>query len=129
MIPTVSRKAIRPRFDERKTAAAASILLNEAGGEMEYFRLIKLLYIAEREAWRELRHAISGDGYVAMKDGPVLSRTYDLLKDERALTTSSHFSRLIKKIDRYRVGLRGLPDDGPLSADDKKRDGDGNINK
>lgn len=109
------RKVIRPRFDERKTAAAASILLKEAGGEMKYFRLIKLLYIAEREAWRELGHAISGDGYVAMKHGPVLSRTYDLLKDEKSLAASVHFSRLIEKVDRYKVRLKGMPDDGPLS--------------
>jgi uncharacterized phage-associated protein len=111
----VSRKVIRPQFDERKTAAAASILLNEAGGEITYFRLIKLLYIAERDAWRELGHAISGDDYVAMKHGPVLSRTYDLLKDGERLAASTHFSRLIEKVDSYNVRLKGTPDDGPLS--------------
>ena len=37
-------------FDERKAAQAASVLLERHGGSMPYIKLIKLLYLADREA-------------------------------------------------------------------------------
>jgi len=37
---------------------------------MSYLRLLKLLYIAERESWRQTEHGMFGDKVVAMKHGP-----------------------------------------------------------
>jgi len=45
--------------------------------------LIKMLYIADRESLKETGFPITGDEYVAMKHGPVLSQTYDLMKTEK----------------------------------------------
>ena len=68
-------------FDERKAAQAASILLDRHGGRMPYIKLIKLLYLADREALIESGLPITGDRFVAMKYGPVLSRVLDLIKE------------------------------------------------
>ena len=67
-------------FDERKAAQAASILLERAGGSMEYLKLIKLLYLADRAALIETGSPITGDRYVSMKFGPVLSNVLNLIK-------------------------------------------------
>ena len=67
-------------FDERKAAQAASILLERAGGSMDYLKLIKLLYLADRAALIETGSPISGDRYVSMKFGPVLSNVLNLIK-------------------------------------------------
>jgi uncharacterized phage-associated protein len=45
-------------------------------------RLLKLLYIADREAIAETLHPITGDNAVAMDHGPVLSQTYKLIRRE-----------------------------------------------
>ena len=37
-------------FDERRAAQAASLLLERRAGRMPYIKLIKLLYLADREA-------------------------------------------------------------------------------
>ncbi|MGI9076718.1 MAG: Panacea domain-containing protein [Gemmatimonadaceae bacterium] len=102
---------IQTEYDERKTAAAAAYLLSRAGGRMEFIRLIKLLYLADREAWGQYERPITGDSYVSMDNGPVLSRTYDLLKPD---APSGPWSATIERTGND-ARLRVEPDLGPLS--------------
>lgn len=67
-------------FDERKAAQAAAHLLHRHGGLMPYIKLIKLLYLADRRAFIETGHPITGDRLVSMKNGPVLSKVLDLIR-------------------------------------------------
>ncbi len=67
-------------FDERKAAQAAAHLLHRHGGAMPYIKLIKLLYLADRRAFVETGHPITGDRLVSMKNGPVLSHILDLIR-------------------------------------------------
>jgi uncharacterized phage-associated protein len=70
---------IRFRFNEKKTTQVAAILIAKHGGEVNYTKLIKLLYLVDREALARWHRPVTGDHYVSMKNGPVLSRTYDLI--------------------------------------------------
>lgn len=109
---TNSRRAlqsIRFSFDERKARAAASFLLQRGGGKMRYLRLIKLLYLADREAIDRWRRPILGGRYVSMKYGPVLSEVLDLVRWGGPI-----WSDLIET-EEYELKLRGEPDLGPLS--------------
>ena len=49
-------------------------------GSMNYTKLIKLMYIADKQALQKYNYTISNDNIVSMKNGPVLSVTYDLIK-------------------------------------------------
>ena len=69
------------RFDFEKTLQGASVLLNLDGSRMDRIRLLKLLYIADREAFGEWGIPISHDNYVSMDNGPVPSQTYNLVKE------------------------------------------------
>ena len=69
-------------FDERKAAQAASILLERAGGSMDYLKLIKLLYLADRVALIETESPITGDRYVSMKHGPTPCQVLELIMQE-----------------------------------------------
>src|SRR5205823_9295848 len=70
-------------FDADKVAEAAALLLAEQKGwKMSRLRLLKLLYIADRESIQETGFSITSDDVVAMEHGPVLSRTYDLIKGQ-----------------------------------------------
>jgi uncharacterized phage-associated protein len=69
------------RFNEQKVTEAAAFLLELRGGCMHYIKLLKLLYIADRQAFAEWGVPISNDNYVSMDSGPVLSQTYNLIKD------------------------------------------------
>jgi len=48
---------------------------------MSYMKLIKLMYLADREALLRWGRPISTDRYVSMDKGPVLSRVLDLATD------------------------------------------------
>jgi len=58
-----------------------SLILEELGVDrIHVVKAQKLLYLVEREALKQGRSPITGDSPVAMKHGPVLSATYDLMK-------------------------------------------------
>ncbi len=80
------------RFNEQKVTEAAAHLLHLRGGQMHYIKLIKLLYLADREALSRWGIPISHDRYVSMDNGPVLSRTLNLIKDGGSRTWSEHIS-------------------------------------
>jgi hypothetical protein len=85
-------------FDIDKTIAAVGYLLLKQGGKSTIFVLLKKLYAAERHALLEWHRPITGDTFVSLPKGPVLSRTYDLIKREISAENSDmkrwavHFS-------------------------------------
>lgn len=99
------------RFNFEKSLQAAGVLMSLDGGRMEYIRLLKLMYIADREMLAETGSTITGDRAVAMKHGPVLSQVYDLIKGEDAragewaayLRTVNHSIELQEPIGRGKL--------------------------
>lgn len=79
-------------FNERKATEAAAHLLHLRGGQMHYLKLLKLLYIADREALHRWGIPISHDNYASMDHGPVLSQTYNLIRDGGSRFWSEHIS-------------------------------------
>lgn len=69
-------------FNERKAAQAAACLLHWAGGRLPVLKLMKLMYLAERESLKRFGDSITGDAFVSMPHGPVLSMTYGHLNGE-----------------------------------------------
>jgi uncharacterized phage-associated protein len=105
-------------FDILKVAQACAVLLkSESARRMSRLRLLKLLYIADREYLQERGRPITGDRVAAMDHGPVLSRTYDLIKgtDAAAETWGRYFRTLgardlelaedpgVAKLSRYEI--------------------------
>lgn len=67
-------------FDEQKATQAAAFFAKKAGGEINYMKLIKLLYLADREALKRWGFPIVGGRYVSMDNGPLTSSIYDATK-------------------------------------------------
>lgn len=70
---------MRFTYNARKAAQAAGYLLQKRGGVMSYLKLLKLLYLADRQCLLERGNTITGDRFVSMPHGPVLSQTYDAI--------------------------------------------------
>ncbi len=70
-----------PSFREDKATEAAALLLRLRGGKMAYLKLIKLLYLADREALIRWKCPVTFDSFYSMDHGPVLSHTYNLIKE------------------------------------------------
>jgi uncharacterized phage-associated protein len=92
------------KFNLQKTLQAASVLLQEHHGRMEYIRLLKLLYITDRELLAETGRTLTGDRAVAMKNGPVLSGVYDMIKGKGLLAELVEWNSTICR-DGYEVTL------------------------
>ncbi len=70
------------QFDEAKTTQAACLLLKLRHGRMHYLKLLKLLYLADREALLRWGIPITWDQYVSMDNGPVPSQAYNLVVED-----------------------------------------------
>jgi len=107
------------RFDANKVAQATAYMLKSMNEKRHNFMaLLKMLYIADRQSLKETGFPITGDTYAAMKHGPVLSRTYDLMKtsedwpekDSEERLWTEHFRR-----DNCDLCLLRDPGSGELS--------------
>ena len=67
-------------FDIRKTVAAVGVLCELGGGKIEVREMLKMLYLAEREAITQWYRSITGDQIFSMPQGMVLSRVYNLCR-------------------------------------------------
>lgn len=67
----------------QKAIEAAGVFLSEyEAHSMEYTRLLKLLYICDRNSVREIGDPVIGPKWVAMRNGPLHSSIYDLIKHQ-----------------------------------------------
>ena len=100
-------------FDERRAAQAAARLLDKHGGTMPWLKLVKLLYLADRESLIEKGTPITGDRFVSMRHGPVLSRVLDLIKEDCPAEDSIWHGYVVRK--RFDVCLVGSTESKQLS--------------
>ncbi len=82
---------------------------------MSHMKLIKLLYLADREALLKWGRPITYDSYVSMKAGPVLSRTLDLINEGAEPGKDSFWNKHISPSQNYDVGLKEDPGFDELS--------------
>jgi len=69
-------------YNEQKAAQIAAWFLSQAGGRMPHLKLMKLMYLADREAMRQYGFPMTGARFVSMPHGPVLSNTLSHINDE-----------------------------------------------
>lgn len=74
------RKKMRFVFNEQKAAQSAAFLLRLADGRMQYKKLIKLMYLSDKESLLVRGFPISGDDFYALPQGMVDSKTYNLVQ-------------------------------------------------
>ena len=65
-------------------AQMAAFFADSEGGEINVLKLMKLLYLADRESMRRHGHSISNDDMFSLPHGPILSKAYRLANQEAA---------------------------------------------
>lgn len=93
-------------FNERKAAQMAAFFLGQSQeNRMAHLKLMKLLYLSDREAMRSYGWPISGDRLVSMPHGPVLSMTLNLM-DGDVESQSGGWEEWISDKDNHELSLR-----------------------
>ncbi len=90
-------------YSEPRASQMAAYFLLQRGGRMSYLKLIKLLYLTEREYLRLYGITITGDKMVSMPHGPVLSQTYDIIGS--GSQSEGGWNYWVKDEDNYEVSL------------------------
>ncbi len=70
---------VRFNFDESKAIEALVYVAGEWAGITPFY-LSKVLFFADRDHLRQYGRPVTGDLYIAMANGPVPSRIYDMVK-------------------------------------------------
>jgi uncharacterized phage-associated protein len=93
-------------YNPRKAAQAAAYLVRLNGGLISVLSLIKLLYLADRKALSRRGRPITGDRFVSMPHGPVLSRIYDEIQWGERPGQDQLWYQYLTERQGHNVGLR-----------------------
>jgi uncharacterized phage-associated protein len=63
------------KFSEQRASEVAAYFLHRAAGSLPILKLMKLMYLAERESYRRFGEPLTGDTLCSMDHGPILSTT------------------------------------------------------
>ncbi|NER25666.1 MAG: SocA family protein [Symploca sp. SIO1B1] len=86
-------------FNDIKTTQAAAFFIKLHGQPpLSYLGLLKMLYISDRHSLESIGYPITGDGFVSMKYGPVLTQVYDYVKPNGGMRSSEYWSNYIATV-------------------------------
>lgn len=102
-------------FNERKATAVACYFLEKAGGGLEDLKLMKLMYLSEREMIRLANVSITGDVFFSMQNGPVLSITLELMQGKTTGNIGQVWNEHIDCTEKWKVKLKKATDSNLLS--------------
>jgi uncharacterized phage-associated protein len=105
-------------FDEGKATQVAAAVMLKRGGRIHYLKLIKLLYLIDREALLRWGVPVSTDRYVSMDHGPVLSSIYKLIVEDKPKPIWARY--ISQPLGDYEIELLAEPPTDLLSRAEEK---------
>jgi len=107
------------KYQPEKTVEAAGLFLKLHSKPMEYMKLIKLLYMADRVALDCMYETISGDKYYSMDYGPILSRVYNLIINGPRIAPNDLWFKYISSPSDYQINLLSDPGTDELCEEEE----------
>jgi len=104
------------QFREDKATQVAARFLQLGGGRMNLMKLVKLIYLADREALVRWGRPITMDYMCALQHGPILSNVLNLINEEPDPDYPRYWHRYIsERVANYDVLLQREPPADQLS--------------
>lgn len=75
----IIEKVSKNMFNNDKVLHSICYILKNNNNKINLLKLMKLLYLADRNSIKKTLQSISGDNFISMKYGPVLSNTLNIL--------------------------------------------------
>ena len=115
-----SEPVLNFRFNINKALCSIGYILNKINTKVDFHKVFKIIYFADKRHLVEYGSPISGDFFIAMENGPVPSNIYDLFKEiRRNLNTDKNmFNEYFSVENRYYISLKTSPDFSHLSKSD-----------
>lgn len=90
------------QVNSKKATQAAAYLLKKNEGRLNYTKMLKLLYLADRRALKHWHRPIVGGEYWSLDNGPVMSEVYDWISGSKKdvfwnnhIVTEGYFASLL----------------------------------
>lgn len=84
-------------FLTNKVLQIIGYLLSLNDGKMNLLKLMKELYLIDRESIKDTNFSLSGDEYFSLNHGPVLSATKNLLEDLGRDKDNNYWDKFLEK--------------------------------
>jgi len=104
--------SIQFSFKEKRSTQAAAFLIKRNDNSLNYMKLIKLLYLADREALTRWQESITGDRYFSLSKGPIVSAILDKIVDPPDPNNPDYWSSAITKTDHDPYAVTVIKDVG-----------------
>ena len=108
-------------MNKEKIINSMLFILNNLSGKSDLHKIFKILYFADQEHLITYGFPITGDFYIAMPNGPVPSKSYDVLKAVRGDSFWSNFTPDYKdffEVEKYNVIAKKSADIDELAESD-----------
>lgn len=92
-------------FDRQKATESAAEFIRLAGGSVNILKLVKLMYLLDRQALEQVGVPVVGGSYVSMKDGPVTSEVLDSINHKNG-EGNAPWDDFITERNDYHVSIR-----------------------
>lgn len=102
-------------YNERKAAQIAAFFTNKEGANINVVKLVKLIYLADRQHMGDHGTPMLNDRLVSMKHGPVNSMTYDCINGMTNLVEWKEFIGGRKDHNVYPIRVFSLDELDELS--------------
>lgn len=93
-------------FTARRVAQMAAFFASKQGGTINVLKLMKLLYLSDRESLKQTGLPISYDNIVSMPDGPVLSKSLNLINGTFDIESSATWDEWISDRANHEVAVK-----------------------
>ncbi len=106
---------LRFKLNEKKATQVASLLIKLNGNSLNYMKLMKLMYLIDREALLKWDRPVVGDEYFSLRYGPVLSNVLDIINSGDNPNRSAYWYEYINIPENYEISLKKDSCDDELS--------------
>jgi uncharacterized phage-associated protein len=93
-------------YTPRKAAQVAAFFASLQGGTIDGLKLVKLIYLADRESMQQFGFPITFDNYVSLENGPAVSTTANLISGYIAGTPKDIWEEWISDRANHKVELQ-----------------------
>ncbi|HEX6566778.1 MAG TPA: Panacea domain-containing protein [Chthoniobacterales bacterium] len=102
-------------FDGQKATEAAALFLSFSGRQLNVMKLVKLMYLLDRESIARRGVPVVGGVYLSMRNGPVTSELLDLINSGELWHCHTNWAEFISDRQDHEVSLIRDPGHGHLS--------------
>jgi hypothetical protein len=97
--------------NKKKATQAAARIIEKSGGPIDYLRLMKLVYLSDRESILRRGIPIVGGHYFSMRKGPTIGEVMDFVNQRNA----EQWAETISPLFGYEIRLQTCPKSESLS--------------